>query len=195
MALTGTPGTGKTAIAGELARLGWECLCLRSLIEAEGLGTDHDQERDTTNVEVEALARAAAVWLARKRGLRVVIEGHLAHELGLAVLVVVLRCDPFELARRLEGRQYPPAKVRENCEAEALDVILVESLEAARGEEKPGREAVGATEKVKVAELDTTGLEPATAAGTMEAWVEGDSPVAIRPPGTARWLPKYLEVE
>ncbi|MCA1818537.1 MAG: adenylate kinase, partial [Halobacteriales archaeon] len=42
----------------------------------------------------------------------------------------VVRLDPDELRRRLASRDYPAAKVQENVEAEALDIILQEALEA-----------------------------------------------------------------
>jgi broad-specificity NMP kinase len=35
--------------------------------------------------------------------------------------VIVLRCDPEVLKKRLKARGYKAAKVQENCEAEALD--------------------------------------------------------------------------
>ncbi|MGB0653340.1 MAG: hypothetical protein ACPGQL_09090, partial [Thermoplasmatota archaeon] len=42
----------------------------------------------------------------------------------------VLRCDPRVLRGRLEARGYPPGKVTENLEAEALDLILMEALDS-----------------------------------------------------------------
>jgi len=105
LALTGTPGTGKTTIANELNRLGWESIEFRALIEEHGLGGEHDPERDTRDVDLEALAQVVAKRLNTLNGPKVVIEGHLAHELGLANRVVVLRCHPKVLARRLGERE------------------------------------------------------------------------------------------
>ncbi len=56
------------------------------------------------------------------------VEGGLAHFLPCDRLVI-LRCRPDVLRGRLEARGYPPAKVAENVEAEALDVVLCEALE------------------------------------------------------------------
>ncbi len=44
-------------------------------------------------------------------------------------VLVVLRAAPRVLRQRLAERGWSPAKIAENVEAEALDVILVEALE------------------------------------------------------------------
>ena len=44
----------------------------------------------------------------------------------------VIRCDPSVLRGRLEARGYKPAKVVENLEAEALDIILQEAVDQQR---------------------------------------------------------------
>ena len=44
-------------------------------------------------------------------------------------LVIILRCRPDILKSRLVKRGYRGEKIQENVEAEALDVILVETLE------------------------------------------------------------------
>jgi len=56
-----------------------------------------------------------------------ILDSHLSHY--IADIVIVLRASPDKLRERLSRRNYSPAKVSENVEAEALDVILVESVE------------------------------------------------------------------
>lgn len=195
LALTGTPGTGKTTITEELAKFGWEVIELKALIEENDLGGEYDLERDTRAVDVEALSTVVVSRLEAIAGDMVVIEGHLAHELGLAPWILVLRCHPEVLARRLKERDYAMAKVRENCEAEALDVVLVEALEATKNHDPAGGKGGKVIENIKVAELDTSDLQPAAVARVIADWVAGATPEAIKAPGTARWLPRYLEVE
>lgn len=62
----------------------------------------------------------------------VVVEGLLAHLLQKKLLthVVVLRTKPKVLERRLRARGYSRIKTRENVEAEALDIILWEAVDA-----------------------------------------------------------------
>ncbi|HUL62445.1 MAG TPA: NMP kinase, partial [Methanocella sp.] len=55
---------------------------------------------------------------------------------------------PAVLRKRLAERGWSPAKIAENAEAEALDVILIEALELNR----------------RAYEIDTTGLSPAETA-------------------------------
>ena len=87
----------------------------------------------------------------------VILVGHLSH-LVTADMVIVLRCRPSVLAARLRSRGYPEQKVAENAEAEALDVILVESVETGR----------------EVYEIDTTGISPEEAAEAVHEILAGE---------------------
>jgi adenylate kinase len=122
--LTGTPGTGKTAVASILGeRLGWQVVHLNDLVGEEMvLGV----EGDSRVVDLDLLGEAA---MGRISDETCILEGHLSHLLGLEGIVVVLRTDPAELKGRLERKGFGPEKVRENLESEALDVCLVESME------------------------------------------------------------------
>ncbi len=57
------------------------------------------------------------------------IEGHAAHFLSIAEKVILLRCHPKKLKKRLEKKGWNKEKIKENIEAEALDVILCETVE------------------------------------------------------------------
>ncbi|MFP4591645.1 MAG: AAA family ATPase, partial [Halobacteriales archaeon] len=59
VALTGTPGTGKTTVAGRLD-VDLAVVHLGELIAVEGLATAHDPVRDTDVVDLDALRRATA---------------------------------------------------------------------------------------------------------------------------------------
>lgn len=142
VALTGTPGTGKSAVASALAPT------LRS-IEIADLARARGTARSVRGgiaVDLERLRRQLR-GPTSLTGLDLVV-GHLAHLLPLRD-VVVLRCHPEELERRLRrARRGRPAERHENGIAEATDVILLE----ARG---PGR---------RVWEIDTTGRSVAQVA-------------------------------
>ena len=147
LALTGTPGTGKTTLAQMLER---PRLQLSDYYEA---CSDSRDEGGEWLVDLERLTQAAE----RDAGPETVIEGHLAHRLGLCETVAVLRCHPEELQERLAGRDYTDAKMRENLEAEAMGIITAEALET----------------EVKVHELDTTGQPLATSATELESILAG----------------------
>ncbi len=123
--ITGTPGTGKTAVAEELGRkLQVRVLHLGELAEQAICG--YDEARETHEVDLELLQKAVERHLTGG----VILEGHLAHLLRIEkAIVVVLRCSPEELEHRLKSRGYSESKIRENLEAEALDVCLTESVE------------------------------------------------------------------
>lgn len=122
--LTGTPGVGKTTLAGLLDKRGWRVVDVKEWAHAEGCVVGFDEEMGTDVVDVTTL-RAR---VPPDDGTDVVYESHLSHYLGLDE-VWVLRCDPDVLRVRLEARGYSPDKVRENLEAEAIDLILSEALE------------------------------------------------------------------
>ena len=124
VALTGTPGVGKTSLAKVAARHGWRVVDVKAWAKEMGCVAGYDEEDDAVAIDVEALAAKVPA----DDGSKVLYEGHLSHLLGLDEAWVV-RCDPAKLRGRLEARGYTPSKVEENLEAEALDVILQEALD------------------------------------------------------------------
>jgi len=126
IALTGTPGTGKTSLAEELRSRGHTVLDLNKHIVDKGLRGERDDARDTYSVDVDSLDVSLDEY--RTDDL-VIIEGHIAHCVGCD-MAVVLRCEPDILAERLRSRGYSEEKTRENVQAEVLDVILCEAVEA-----------------------------------------------------------------
>ncbi|PSG98883.1 MAG: kinase [Nanohaloarchaea archaeon SW_7_43_1] len=120
VALTGTPGTGKTSVARELE--GFEILDLTEFVKKHGIGKQGDKE---FNVDVTEMRKKLEEEIEDDQD--TIIEGHLAHHF-LADYCVVLRCDPEELERRLQKRDYSQEKINENIESEMLDVILTEAV-------------------------------------------------------------------
>ena len=152
--ITGTPGTGKSSAGKILPSRGHRIIELGDFVKEKGLYDSYDEERGSYNVDPEVLDAALRKCLA---GDPVLLIGHLSH-LVTTDLIVVLRCRPSVLARRLESRGWGPEKVRENVEAEALDVILVESVESSSD----------------VAEIDTTELTPEEVADAVERVLAGE---------------------
>ncbi|MFH0986446.1 MAG: adenylate kinase family protein [Candidatus Micrarchaeota archaeon] len=114
--ITGTPGTGKTMAAQALSgHLKTGVLHVTDYIkQREELILD--KEKDGTVIpDMVALQRE----LNEKRG---IIESHLLCEFKLrSSIVIVLRCHPFTLERRLKSRKYSAQKMKDNLESEALD--------------------------------------------------------------------------
>jgi adenylate kinase len=140
-ALTGTPGTGKTTVAGRLGA-SWRTLEVAELAQRFGSGRRRDGD---WVVDLPATARA---WRATRVPPADVVVGHLAHLLPVRD-VIVLRCHPRELARRLaRSRSGSEGDLRANLVAEATDIVLVEALGLHR----------------RIWEVDTTGRTPASVA-------------------------------
>jgi adenylate kinase len=144
VALTGTPGTGKSAV-GRALRRGWTVLEVGVL--ARRLGAARGRGRQVT-VDLARLRARMPPHPARPT----VIAGHLSHLLPVD-RVILLRCHPVELARRLARRRSLTARARrENLVSEAIDLIRWEV-------EASGRSAV---------EIDTTRRSPGSVARECE---------------------------
>ena len=125
----GTPGVGKTTVAKEVARkLGIKYVNLAELAVSEGLVTGYDAERKAHIIDEEAVKRRLRKLASEESA---VVDTHVATAVPseLVDVAVVLRLDPRELKKRLEARDYPPAKVMENVQAEILDSCLIEAVE------------------------------------------------------------------
>ncbi len=107
VAVTGTPGVGKTA-ACALVR-SFPVRNVNDLAQEFGAVKGFDRRRKSKEVDVRVLARKIA-----KLDGDMIIEGHFSHNLGVD-LAIVLRCSPRVLAKRLEAKGWSEAKVQENC--------------------------------------------------------------------------------
>jgi len=152
VAVTGTPGTGKTT-ATEHLDTDLDIVHLNDVIQAEDLYTEVDEARDSKVADLDAVRE----WLDGRED--VLVESHLSHLLD-ADRVVVLRCAPGELERRLLDRGESSEKAEENAESEVLDVIL--------------SEAVRDHGRSNVYEIDTTGRDPDAVADDVAAVLAGD---------------------
>lgn len=129
VAVTGTPGTGKTSATEYLeteleidALADFEVVHLNDVIRERGFSTERDEQRDSLVADMEAVSE----WLDGRDD--IVVESHLAHQLPMD-RVVVLRCHPEELEARLTGRGESETSVAENAESEALDIVLSEAVD------------------------------------------------------------------
>jgi adenylate kinase len=136
ISLTGTPGTGKTAVCAfikehSIYRDRYRIIDLHKLIMDEKLYTGKDEIRDSCNADMERLkTRVAELIKQTPEWMDTIMEGHVSHYIP-SDAIIVLRAAPVALRKRLgKRREYSFDKVRENSDAEALDVILVESAES-----------------------------------------------------------------
>ncbi len=178
--VTGTPGVGKSSVAGLLAsRLNGTHVSLGDLVKSEGLSCGLDRKRDTLIADSEKISKRVREVVGQGEGY-VVVDGHFAMDVVEAEdlqFAFVLRRDPNELREVLKKRGYKESKVAENVAAEVLDVCLFEAVEA-YGEEK-------------VCEVDVSGKTVEGVVDEILCVVEGRKKCRIN---VVDWLTK-LELE
>ncbi|MDQ2071770.1 adenylate kinase family protein [Haloarcula sp. NS06] len=152
VAVTGTPGTGKTT-AVEHLDTGLDTLHLNDVIKDDGFSTGIDEDRGSLVADLEGLSE----WLDGRDD--VLFESHLAHHFD-ADRVIVLRAHPETIVERLRERGDDDSKAYENAESEALDVILGEAVE------EHGMDSVY--------EIETTDRDPDEVAQEIQAVVAGE---------------------
>ena len=144
-ALTGTPGTGKTSLKKHLNKK------IISLSEYYEQASEGKSDNGEWIVDIEKLDN-----ILQDKDCKF-FEGNFSHKLDKIDKVIVLRCDPHILEKRLESRNYSRNKVRENLEAEAIGVIYSEAIEI--------------IEKTNVFQIDNSTRKPQETAKLIEKYI------------------------
>jgi adenylate kinase len=160
--IAGVPGVGKTTVAGALAkRLECPVIEVSELAMKEGTLLGRDRERETDVVDLLKLKERVGEAVSATKG-SIIVEGHYAYDvapISLLSRAIILRRAPWVLKEELKERGYSDEKIRENVEAELLDVPLVEAIEVLGPD--------------RVCEVDTTGRTPDETADGALGIVEG----------------------
>lgn len=161
LAISGTPGTGKTEVGQLLAKhLKTQILELSDFAKQKQLFLGKDQDRDTFIVDVDQL-RHFLVDLAHRSDERFIVVGHFADEVpkDFLKLIVVLRSNPVVLTQRLLQRGWTHKKILENIQAEILGDCTAQALTR--------------HDHSKVFEIDTTNLSPEETVEAIEKILAG----------------------
>jgi adenylate kinase len=186
IALTGTPGTGKSTVSRLLREEGFTVLALNELAATEKLFLDYDSERQTHEVDLEGLDKYLEKYLKtlakgsnKAKNPPLILEGHIAHLLAAVEIIVILRCHPEVLKKRLSEKHWPESKILENLEAEALDTITIES--------------VGNHQQDKIFEINTTNKPPNEVRKIISQIINGKIDRREYTPGKLDWSEEILK--
>lgn len=146
--ITGTPGVGKTTVSSILVeKTGAYLININELVDEKHLYTGIDEERGYKIVDLDALFNEMGeiIEMEDDSDKHIIVEGHLSHLFENSDIVIVLRANPDALCHRMKTKGWKAAKIRENIEAEAIDVCSYEAFEI-HGD--------------KVNEIDTSDIPP-----------------------------------
>ena len=144
--ITGTPCTGKTTTAKQLAaKLNADYINLTDFAKIYNLTLGEDKERQTTIIDEEAMQQKLKETIEASANSNIIVDGHYAAAVtptDQVTKVFVLRRNPKELKEFMQKSGFNDAKLYENLSAEILDSCLIEAMQTQQG---------------KVCEMDVTG--------------------------------------
>jgi adenylate kinase len=156
--ITGTPGTGKKTLAPIVAAaLHIPCFSLNDLAVSYGLAKP---SKGSSSVDASLLGQR----IQMEFDYPALLYGHLfpyALRSRSVSKVVVLRCEPAVLKKRLRSRGYSAEKVLENVEAELIGVISSDCYRSF-GEKK-------------VVEFDATKARPSESGESIADLIRGET--------------------
>jgi adenylate kinase len=130
--ITGTPASGKTTLAKDLAKtLKHQYLSVNEIIDKHKEVIDsYNKTLDTKEIDTEKLIPLLTKKIKNSKK-PLVIDSHLSHLIPKThiKLCIVTKCDLKELKKRLKKRKYSDKKIKENLESEIFETCLIEALE------------------------------------------------------------------
>jgi adenylate kinase len=132
IAISGTPGTGKTTVARQIEKeFGILHLDVNSIIKEYSLSEGYDPVRRCEIIDTNKLKKAL-IMLILKAKRPIIIDSHMSHYLPKEYvdLCIITKCSPKTLNQRLSKRGYHDAKIRENLDSEIFEVCMNEAVMA-----------------------------------------------------------------
>ena len=177
ISLSGTPGVGKTTAAKELEKIiDVNVISLTSLLKDGKIKFSNDKKRHTKIVDINDISRVTKKHI--ESGKINIIDGHLSYLLD-SDIIIILRCRPDILEKRMKKKGWNESKIKENMEAEILDAITIEAIE------KYG--------KKKIIEIDTTKKNPKQIAIAIKKILNNHPLQRKYVPGRIDWTKRYAK--
>jgi adenylate kinase len=130
IAITGTPGTGKSTLAKLLKAKGFFVLSDKDFYKKlrKDLVIYYDKKLETNIIDIERWDKLVKKMKKKLINQVIFIESHMSHLLEVD-FVIVLERDLKELRKEYEKRKYNQQKIKDNLEAEIFKVCYFESIE------------------------------------------------------------------
>lgn len=131
--IAGTPGTGKSSIAGSLSeKCGFMAIDLSSFAIENNLVLGLDERRQSYIIDEIRLVNELRKYIEEHGDITIVVHTHYPEILPPDIVhkVFVLRTHPLKLEERLSKRGWSKQKICENVMAEILGVVTYNVTEA-----------------------------------------------------------------
>ncbi|MBT4058731.1 MAG: AAA family ATPase [Euryarchaeota archaeon] len=169
IAITGTPGCGKTSLtdfaANHSQKIDWNLniQTVKELAKKFGHLGDVDENDGAQPIDVDALAEDLRREWTQSPNSIILVDGHLSHHLPVDAIVII-RCHPDTLRIRMGGRDYHESKIEENVEWELIGSAWNDSHEWS---------------DIPILELDSTASTTESLFAQIESWMrDGFKPKA-----------------
>lgn len=132
IAISGTPGTGKTYLARKLAKqLDFKYIDVKRLIKKHDIAEHFDNKRKCLVVNEKKITSLLKKKIKDSKD-NLILDSHLSHylESKLVDFCIITKCNLKTLEKRLKKRRYSKPKIRENLDSEIFDICLNEAKEA-----------------------------------------------------------------
>ncbi|MFT4313322.1 MAG: AAA family ATPase [Candidatus Woesearchaeota archaeon] len=130
IAVSGTPGVGKTSFSKRLAfTLDAEYVNISEYITQHNIPHEQDSQRDCLVIDIQTIQDSLQSYCDSQKSY--VLDSHLTTDFSphFVDIIFVCTCDISVLRNRLEERSYSAEKVRENLDAEIFQVSLTDAQE------------------------------------------------------------------
>ena len=153
IAITGTPGVGKTTIVELLSDANFTIISVKDLAKQYGCEGDFDEATQSMDIDIHRLAEQFETDSLGDT----IVDGHLSHLLDVDA-IIILRCKPTLLKERLAKRGYSKQKITANVEWEMIAGTWSELLEFEL--------------ELPVLEVDATEIAASTLSAEILEWVQ-----------------------